>query len=192
LQQHAFQGCPLHSTSLPKVGWVPPLAVVAKWLGSSGRTQSQRMLLTQNAFMCTRARVGRRYERPLGQPKGPAELMADGATLRREFASGTVATLDTSTELFTGQIDWSDKPGRQVGRSIGSQPASQALPDAELDRSKRPDASFENPKRPHRDAAAIHVIAHRHRCRCKTGPRSASSQVKRPRPPCMGRTSPDR
>jgi hypothetical protein len=128
LQQRAFQGCLLHSTSLPKVGWVPPLAVVAKWLGSSGRTQSQRMLLTHNAFMCTRARVGRRYERPLGQPKGPAELMADGATLRREFASGTVATLDTSTELFTGQIDWSDKPGRQVGRSIGSQPASQALP----------------------------------------------------------------
>ena len=28
-QQHAFQGCPLHSTSLPKVGWVPPLVVVA-------------------------------------------------------------------------------------------------------------------------------------------------------------------
>jgi hypothetical protein len=48
LRQHDFQGCPLHSTSLPKVGWVPPLAVAAKRLGgvgSSGRTRSQRMLL---------------------------------------------------------------------------------------------------------------------------------------------------
>jgi hypothetical protein len=56
LRQHDFQGCPLHSTSLPKVGWVPPLAVAAKRLGgwaAQGAPEANECYLTQNAFVNT-------------------------------------------------------------------------------------------------------------------------------------------
>ena len=46
------------------------------------------------------------YEQPLGEPRGPAVL--DGTVWRREFASGTVVTLDTRSPIYTGQIHWAD------------------------------------------------------------------------------------
>ena len=48
------------------------------------------------------------YDRPLGPPRGAATLLPDGKTLRREFASGTVVTLDTSTQLFSGRFEWGE------------------------------------------------------------------------------------
>ena len=44
-------------------------------------------------------------------PRGAATLLPDGKTLRREFASGTVVTLDTSTQLFSGRIEWGEVHG---------------------------------------------------------------------------------
>ena len=43
------------------------------------------------------------YDRPLGKPKGQAVLGEDGV-LRREFASGTIASYDTKARI--GRVKW--------------------------------------------------------------------------------------
>ena len=60
------------------------------------------------------------YDRPLGEPKGQAVLGEDGV-LRREFASGTVASYDTKARV--GRVKWASD-----GTATAAEPGDEGFP----------------------------------------------------------------